>query len=425
MLSPALPRRQTLKAAGATVALPMLESVPSHTAAADVAGDEDPKAKRLVCVGAYLGLHQPSFFPEQDGRDYEVTPLLEPLARHRDDFSVLSGLDHRAKNGHGNWANFLCGQNVGEISLDQLVANRIGEATRFASLQLSAGKYSRNMSYTADGVALPMIQRPSVVYGKLFATPEDRKRSEYLLRSGQSSLDKVTEEARRLQREVSGRDRQKLDEYFGSVRAVETRMRKHLEGIDDPIPRVDYELPDYDPVAPTLMLECESIMYDLMALALETDQTRVVTMFLAGLGQVFTIDGETLQAGYHALSHHGNDPEKIRDLVRVEREHMTRLATFLDQLKAKTDADGRSLLDSTIVLWGTGMGDASRHSNRNVPTFVAGGGLRHGRHVAIDPDGKTTPPRMLGDLYVTLLHQLGIEADRFSNATHDMDEVLA
>ena len=156
-------------------------------------------------------------------------------------------------------------------------------------------------------------------------------------------------------------------------------------------------------------------MYDLMALALETDSTRVMTMFLAGLGQVFTIDGETLQAGYHALSHHGNDEEKIQDLVRVEVEHMKCLENFISQLKSKTDAEGRPLLDSTIVMMGTGMGNASAHTNNDLPTVVAGGGFRHGSHVAVDPKSDGAP--LLGDLYITLMQQLGMEVDRFSNAS--------
>ncbi|MEM1441796.1 MAG: DUF1552 domain-containing protein [Verrucomicrobiota bacterium] len=186
---------------------------------------------------------------------------------------------------------------------------------------------------------------------------------------------------------------------------------------------MNYELPGYDPVAPTLMLEAEGIMYDLMALALQTDSTRVATMFLAGLGQVFTIGGETLQAGYHALSHHGNDPDKIRELVKVEREHMKCLAKFLEQLKTKTDAEERSLLDSTIVLFGTGMGDASRHSNRDLPTLVAGGGFQHGQHIAGDPDSDKS--LLLGDLYITIMQRLGIEQDEFSNATRNMNGVFS
>ena len=411
-------RRRFLKATGVTLALPMLESIPALGAASGGA-----KAKRLVCVGGYLGFHQEAIYPKETGRGYTMSQTLQPLVGHRDDFTIFSGLDHRAKHGHGEWANYLCGQKVGKVSLDQIVARALGQSTRFESIQLTAGQASRHMSYNHDGVALPMIQRPSVFYNKLFASAADRAHTEYLLKSGRSSLDLVRDEAKRLQGRVSARDRDKLNEYFGSVREVEKRMTRQLNGIDLPLPRTDYKLPGYDPIAPNLMIEAEQLMYDLMALALETDSTRVMTMFLAGLGQVFTIDGETLQAGYHALSHHGNDEEKIQDLVRVEVEHMKCLENFISQLKSKTDAEGRPLLDSTIVMMGTGMGNASAHTNNDLPTVVAGGGFRHGSHVAVDPKSDEAP--LLGDLYITLMQQLGMEVDRFSNAKRNLNHLFA
>lgn len=417
MTIPASTRRHFLRASGVTLALPMLESF------AAPAADNGPAAKRLVCVGAYLGFYTPKFYPKQTGRNYEASTLLKPVEEFRDDLTVFSGFDHRAKNGHDAWDNFLCGQRSGDVSLDQIVSDGIGDQTRFASMQVTAGKSYRNMSYTKHGVALPMIQRPSVFYNRLFASPDDRKRTDYLLRTNQSAVDKVLADAKRLQQRVSARDRQKLEEYFTSVRDVEKRLAKQRAGIDRPVPHVDYELPDYDPIAPTQMLEAEELFYDLMVLALETDSTRVLTMFLTGAGQVFTLDGETLRAGYHALSHHGNDPDKIRDLVRVELEHMKRLAGFLKQLKTKTDAEGRPLLDSTIVLVGTGMGDASRHSNRDLPTIVAGGGFDHGQHVSAKQKGGGE--LLLGDLYVTLLQQMGIEADQFSNAKRNLNHLFS
>jgi len=409
-------RRYFLRASGVSLALPMLESLAGPVATG-------AKARRLVCVGAYLGFYTPQFYPNQAGRDYETTPLLRPVEEFRKDFTIFSGLDHRAKNGHGHWDNFLCGQRSGDVTLDQIVAEEVGDETRIGSVQVTAGKSYRTMSYTKHGVALPMVQRPSVLFDKLFASPEDRKRSGYLLQSGQSVIDKVLGDAKRLQRSVSSRDRQKLDEYFTSLREVETRMEKQQAGLHDPIPQVDYELPEFDPIAPTQMLEAEELFYDLMALALATDSTRVATMFLTGAGQVFTLDGRTLRAGYHALSHHGNDPDKIRDLVRVELEHVKLLAKFLGQLKSKTDSEGRPLLDSTIVLVGTGMGDASRHSNRDLPTLVAGGGFHHGQHIAVDRKKPDAP--LLGDLYLTLLQQMGIEADRFSNAHRNLNHLFS
>jgi len=170
------------------------------------------------------------------------------------------------------------------------------------------------------------------------------------------------------------------------------------------------------------MMEAEQVLYDLMTLAIQTESTRVFTFGLYGLGQVFTIDGMPLSAGYHALSHHGNDPGMVRDLVKLERSHMLQFAGFLRQLREKKDAHDRPLIDSTIVMLGTGMGDASRHSNQNLPTLVAGGGFQHGSHIAIDRNSAGAP--LLGDLYVTLMQRLGMETGTFSNATRNLNHLF-
>lgn len=404
-------RRAFLKASGLSLALPMLQ----QSAASDPLTDSQP-AKRLVCVGSNLGLYRPAFYPEKTGRDYEASALLSELEQHRDSYTVFSGFDHRAGNGHKNWDNYLCGKTIGSTTLDQIAAAELCRSNRIPSMQLCAGDIpSQKMSFSSDGVPLPMVNRPSVIFNKLFASDKDRARSEHLLKSGRSALDVVHQDARILQQSVGREDREKLQEYFSSLRSLETRMARQLKHLADDSVEVDYQLPAFDPIAPTLMLECEQMMFDMIRLALQTDATRVSTLFIAGLGQVFTLDGQTLQAGYHALSHHGNDPDLIRDLIRVEREHMKCLNRFLSDLSNTTDGNGRPLLDSTVVMFGTGMGDASRHSNRDLPTLVAGGGFQHGQHIAADSSGSGEP--MLGNVFVSILQQLGIKTDQFSNAS--------
>jgi hypothetical protein len=353
-----------------------------------------------------------------------LPPTLAPLADMRNEFTVFSGLDHRAPNGHNAWNNFLCGMNPGSWSLDQMIADELGQSTRFPSIELTAGSGEgpHAMSFTKQGVGLPQIDRPSVLYKRLFASEADRARTEYLLKSGESSLDMVLDDANRLKQSLPSRDRAKLDEYFESLRAVEKRMERQIAALNEPAATTTYKLPDYDPITPNLQIEAEGILYDLMVLALEGGQTRVITMFLHGLGQVFSLDGRQLVAGYHGLSHHGNDPVMIRDLVAIETAHVHCLARFLKQLDEKKTPEGKSLLDDTVVLLGTGMGDASRHSNANLPTLVAGGGLKHGSHVAVDQKLAGSP--LLGDLYVTLMQRLCMETDRFSNASKNMNEVL-
>ena len=305
------------------------------------------------------------------------------------------------------------------------MADQIGQKSRFPSVQLTAGtgEGSKNMSFTKQGIGLPMTQRPSVFYKELFMSEADKARMEYMLRSGKSSLDLVLEDAMRLQKAVPKNDGEKLEEYFDSMRSVEKRMERQISQINDPLPTTDYKLPDSDPITPNLLMEAEVLMYDLMALAIETDSSRVLSFFIDGLGQVFSFDGQPLRSGYHGLSHHGNDPEMIRDLVSIESTHMHCLSGFLDQLKEKKRPDGKSLLDETIILVGTGMGDASRHSNANLPTMVAGGGFNHGSHIAIDSAKPDAP--LLGDLYITLMQRLGVETNEFSNANRNLNHLFS
>jgi len=413
-----LDRRLFLRSALATIALPSLEAFAAPAASAS-------RPKNFIGIGTYLGWHQKAFFPNQTGPDYDLPLTLTPLRDQRTDFTIFSGLDHRAPNGHDAWSNFLCGNTPGAYSLDQRIADSIGQQTRFPSFELTAGagEVARAMSFTRQGIGLPMTQRPSVFYKKLFMSKADRARTEYLLRSGQSSLDLVLADAMRLQKALPQRDREKLDEYFESFRSVEKRVGRQLETINDPVPQPNYKLPNYDPITPNLQIEAETILYDLMALALETESTRVMTLFLHGLGQVFSFEGEALSAGYHGLSHHGNDPKMIQDLVTIETAHIHCFSGFLKQLKQKKSPDGRSLLDDTIVLLGTGMGDASRHSNANLPTLVAGGGFKHGSHLAIDPSKPDAP--LLGDLYVTLMQRLGMEVAAFSNASRNLNQLFS
>ncbi|MDA0347310.1 MAG: DUF1552 domain-containing protein [Verrucomicrobia bacterium] len=418
-----LGRRKFLKAAGALIALPALESFTPLKAATSATTVK--KARNLVSVGAYLGWHQPGFFPKETGRGYNLPATLKPLADHQNDFTVFSGLDHRAPNGHNAWSNFLCGNTPKAYSMDQIVADQIGQQSRFPSVQLTAGtgEGTKAMSFTKQGIGLPMVQRPSVFYKELFMSNADKERMEYMLRSGRSSLDLVLEDALRLQKSVPQMDREKLDEYFDSMRSVEKRMERQISQINDPLPTTDYKLPDTDPITPNLLMEAEKLMYDLMALAIDTDSSRVLSFFIDGLGQVFSFDGRPLRSGYHGLSHHGNDPEMIHDLVAIEAAHMHCLSGFLKQLKEKKRPDGKSLLEETIILVGTGMGDASRHSNANLPTLVAGGGFNHGSHMAIDSRKPDAP--LLGDLYITLMQRLGVETNEFSNANRNLNHLFS
>jgi len=427
---PTLSRRRFLRSASALIALPALEALGGSRALAATgeaagAGAVANGPKNFVAIGSYLGWHQPGFFPRTPGRDYAMPASLMPLESHREQFTIFSGLDHRAPNGHKGWSNFLCGNAPGSYSLDQQIADAIGGKSRFASIELATGmgEGAKSMSFTKQGMGLPTTLRPSVLYRQLFTTQASRERTEYLLKSGQSSLDSVLGDAKRMQADLPQRDKDKLNEFFDSFRSVEQKMSRQLSALDQPAPDPGYKLPSYDPITPNLQMEAGTIMYDLMALALETESTRVMSLFLDGLGQVFAIDGAVLKAGYHALSHHGNDPEMIRDLISIERAHMSCFSGFLRQLSEKKNPEGKSLLDDTVIVLGTGMGDASRHSNANLPTLVAGGGFKHGQHIAIDAAAKDAP--LLGDLYITVKQRLGVESDSFSNASRNLNHLFS
>ena len=422
MMKTRIDRRQFLKGVGVSLALPMMESwIPRSVAAAAPPG----QLKRLVCVGTYLGFYQDAFFPQQAGANYEMPSTLAPIAKYRDKMSIFSGLDHRGRNGHEGWRAWMTGSATGSVSMDQLIADHVGPHTRYSSIQVTCGTPpgDARLSYTKEGVALPMVGRPSVFYQTLFRSDSDKSRIDYLLKGNSSVLDGVLEEAQSLQRKVSRRDQKKLDEYLASVRDVEKKLQKQRAWLEKPFPKSDYVLPQFDPISPELALECETVMYDLMALALTTDSTRVMTFLVPGWSQVFNIEGRRLSAGYHGLSHHGNEEKKIAEYNMIGREHVKRFGLFLDKLQAHRDAEGRSLLDSTAVILGSGMGDSNTHDNTNLPTLLVGGGLAHGKHWAIDRQAAN--PRKLGDFYLSLMQGYGLEIDRFAGASHNLNECFS
>jgi len=414
-------RRKFLRGAGIGLALPLLESF--ETAAMNASSSAEP-VKRLVCIGTYLGFHQADFFPKRTGKSYEMPFVLEPLTPFRNQFSIFSGLDHRGRNGHEGWKAWMSGSATGAVSMDQLVAGHVGHQTRYASLQLTCGTPpdAAQLSFTKEGVALPMIGRPSVLYQTLFRSDSDKSRMEYVLRGNGSVLDDLMEEAKSVHRQISRRDQQKLDEYLSSLRQVEKMLQKQETWLEKPFPETDYALPLFDPVSPDQSLECESIMYDLMALALSTDSTRVMTFLVPGWSQVFEIEGQRLSAGYHGLSHHGNETKKIAEYNLVGREHVRRFSRFLETLKDCKDHQDRSLLDSTTLVYGSGMGNSNTHDNSNLPTLVAGGDFSHGHHWAIDRTSSKS--RLLGDLMLTLMQGMGMGIEAFAGARHNMNECL-
>ena len=411
-----LSRRTFLRSAGVTLALPLLEAMTPWRARAAAAAGAPPSPRRMICINTSLGLHTPNLFPEKAGKDYALTPYLEPLAEFRRDFTVFSGLSHPEVDGghpaelcyltsapHPRADNF-----KNTISLDQYAIEKLVPDTRFGSLVLASSS-SRGLSFTRSGVPIPADERPSRVFKNMFVdgTPTEVKAQVQRLKQGQSIMDTVLEEAKDFQRGLGKPDREKLDEYFTSVREVEVRMVKAQDWARRPKPKVDAKAP-VDIASSVEVPARVRLMIDLMHLALQTDSTRFITFALNGLNAVPVIAGVTQD--WHNLSHHGQDPLKLAELKVVELQQMQLFGELLAKLKG-TPEPGGNLLDRTIVMFGSNLGNASSHDNKNLPIIVAGGGFRHGQHVAFDP--KKNPP--LGNLYVQFLRRLGAEVNAFGS----------
>ncbi len=407
-------RRRFLRAAGVALALPWLEGLVAH-------GGQSARAippRRMVCICTPLGLYPGSFFPEKRGKDYELTPYLEVLREFRNDFTVCSGLSHPGvEMGHDSIFTFLTAaphpeRRVGfrnSISLDQFAAEKIGTETRFPSLALSGEGFS--LSWTRSGALVPSNFSPARLFAQLFieGRPDEVKAQAQRLRDGQSILDAVGGQARQLKQQVGSSDREKLDEYFSSVRELEQRLVKAEAWAKKPKPRVDAKQPQDNP-NPADLIGRTQLLFDLTHLALQTDSTRLITILLSGASLVPPIKGVSM--AHHDLSHHGQDPVKLAQLQIVEMEKLKVLRSLLTKLKQTREADA-NLLDRTMVYFGSNLGNASNHSCKNLPVLLAGGGFKHGQHLAFDV--KKGPP--LCNLYVSLLQRLGLEVDSFGSST--------
>lgn len=406
-----LSRRTFLRAAGVSLALPLLD-LPA-------AGPPAAKApRRMVCINTPLGLHPAAFFPEKAGTEYKLSPYLEVVKDFREDFTVISGLSHPDVGpSHDSNYSLLTGaphpeQRAGfknSVSVDQFAADFLRGRTRYASLCLGCEGFG--LSWTRSGAAVPPESWPAGVFARLFieGRADEVAAQKRRLADGRSILDAVREQASDLRSAVGARDRDKLDEYFTSVRELEQQLALAEGWAKKPKPKVSVK-PSQNVTNPTDLIARTRVWFDLIHLALQTDSTRLVTLQLLGTSGVPPVPGVSL--GHHDLSHHGKDPTKIDQLKKVEVEKMKTLRDFLKKLK-DTKEDGGTLLDRTTVFFTSNLGDASTHGVKNLPVLLAGGGFRHGRHLAIDP--KRSLP--LCNLYVAMLQRLGLEVDRFGSST--------
>ncbi|MFK8112382.1 MAG: DUF1552 domain-containing protein [Rubripirellula sp.] len=412
-----LDRRQLLCGTGAAIAVPFLESLASSKRVL-AAGPTVESPMRMVCVGLEYGLYPEDFFPKQTGRDYQLPRLLAPLADLKDDFTVFSNLDHPGvAGGHQSTHTFLSGIKSdqaksyaeGNVTVDQRAAESVGAETRYQSMQVGLG--GGGVSWTRNGVEIPTITRLQTMFDALFLeTPQSKRRRQTgAFAVNRSILDVVGDDAADLKKRISSGDVSKLDEYFTSIREVENRLEQSEAWLNKPKPKSNYKLPKQ---LPTSFTEEVALFYDLMKLALQTDSTRVISMAIHGWQGDSGLSGVT--KGYHDLSHHGRDESKLQQLGVIEQFHTSQLARFLDGLKRWQVADDASLLDRTMVLFGSGLGNASSHSNRNLPLLLAGGGFAHGEHKTYPAAGRPQTPAC--NLYLSMLQRFGVEVDQFGTS---------
>lgn len=410
-----LDRRTFLRGAGVSLALPYL------TAASSALAKEAEPPRRFVAMSLGLGLLSENLNPTQTGRNYKLSPYLEPLADIREQFTVISGTSHPGvTGGHRAEASILSanpeagsGRGKNTISVDQHLAKYLGGETRFPSLVLSS-RGTNSPSYTENGSMIPAQDSPARMYLALFVddSPAERKRQVYRARQGRSVLDLVQQDAKRLMAELGSGDRERLDSYFTSVRDLEKQLAESEAWANRPKPKVDYPKP-VDVGNPNDFIARQRLMQDIIRLALQTDSTRYITYHLGGSGGVVPLDG--VDQGYHSLSHHGLDEEKLQQLALVEGEIIKAWGDFLREIQ-QMEEDGQTVLDRTAVLLTSNLGNASSHRNTNMPVLLAGGGFKHGQHLAFDTKNNYPLP----NLFVSLLQRHGREEDQFMTSTGTM-----
>ncbi len=416
------PRRTFLRGAGVTLALPLLECMTPSFARA--AGAAKPPGRMLI-IANNLGVLPKLFFPQGSGREYELSPYLSTLADFRQDFTVFSGLSHPGvTGGHSTDSCFLTAARGAfksgfrnSISLDQFAAEKLGQVTRFPTLNLGVNidKGNRSLSWTRDGVLLPAEDSAPKLYERMFVQgdPESVARQLHKLESRGSILDTLMDETKRFSRNLASEDKARLDQYVTSVREVEERLHTARAWELRPKPQATQPAPA-DIQEKNLFFEKFDLMLATAQLALESDSTRIVTLMAdAFFTPVFKLNGQrSTTDSYHGLSHHGQAEGKVKQLEEVDRQQMTLLKRVLQNLAARKENGGR-LLDQTMVLYGSNMGDANIHDNTNLPILLAGGGFKHGQHLVFKRDNNAP----LCNLFVSMLQRLGVETDAFASST--------
>ena len=433
----ALPRRTVLRGLGATVALPFLDGmVPALTALGKTAATPTP---RLGVVYTPNGVVMDQWTPAVEGAAFEFSPILQPLARFRDQMVILTGLTNATpRNSHETGATrFLTGMapkrttgaDLGAgISMDQVAAKQFAQHVQLGSLELSleSGQdvgtcgnayscaYANTICWIGPSTPLPVETNPRAVFERLLGdVGTDPVARLARIKENRSILDAVTQKVARLQRGLGPRDHAKLSEYLDAVRDVERRIQKAEAQSGEP-------LPEFAPPVgiPATYEEHAQVMFDLQVLAYQADLTRVITFMLGREYSGRTYPQVGVPDPHHPTSHHQGNPRNLEKLTTISTYHATLFAYYVEKLRSTPDGDG-SLLDHLLILYGAGLSDGNRHASNNLPALVVGGGggspLKGGRHLRY-PD--TTP---MTNLHVMLLHKVGVPVERFADSTGELD----
>ena len=437
MRSKPITRRSALRGMGVTLALPFLDAAQTARAAARLAAPSDPV--RLVTLFHPNGVYPPNWDPEGTGSEYRLSRILEPLAPVREDVSVVSNLATGAEGHVGATSSFLTGTPLhkkasGRIntpsmgtSLDQFVGERIGHRNAIASLEVGAEpprsggenglaiSYANTVSWRSDSTKVDPEIEPQAVFDRLFGVS---KRTREELADEASILDHVLEDARRLHARSSGPDRRKLDEYLASVRDVERRIDRNMHPSDPEAewkPLVEPELYRPDAGIPATRDEHLRQMLDLIVLALQTNATRVATFMMAhGFSRQNFTFLEGVSGDHHSISHHKENPELTEPYTLVSRWYVSQLAYLVERMRSVPERDGKTLLDNTMILYGSALKNGNGHTTRNLPVLLAGrggGSLHPGRRIVLPEDTPIT------NLHLTLARNMGIDTERFNTST--------
>ena len=421
-----LPRRSVLKGAGAAVALPLLEAMaPAATAWADTAAGKAPK--RFAFIGFPHGAIMDRWSPKETGTNYTMSPILQPLEPFRQHLTIVSGLRNKpaeTPEPHAyieqGWLTCVKPWDFGKagpdsgVSCDQIAARYVGQETRLPSLELTTAQGSAKVSWRTPTQPLPQESNPRAVFQKLFGQGDtDQERAQILAETG-SILDRVQGEAQRLQATLGMHDRRVVSDYLDSVREIERRVQ-----MAEKQSNTELTIPDAPIGTPNDITDYFKMMFDLMALAFQADVTRVITFSMDRETSMRTYTNLGIAEGFHPLSHHGNDPQKMDKLVQIQRYHTQVFAAFIKKLEAAKEAGG-TVLDHSTILFGSDMSNSDRHNNDPLPSAVLGhanGRIKGGQHLKYPQDSRH------GDLLFTLLERNDIPVKSIGDSTEGLSEV--